>query len=533
MKQLLKNARIYDGSGSDAFQGDVLITDETITRVAPSIDDDEAVVTDLSGLSLSSGFFDAHSHNDWFVIKKDPLAYLEPFIRQGITSFMGGNCGVSEIGFEEGTPHQEAIGAGLFGFKGTKGVYPTARSFFAAVDHQNPVNIGTLVGHCTARAGIAGLASRPLDASEQERMLSCMERDLNDGAAGCSFGLMYEPGLYAPRAELKAVADLCVAHDVPLTVHPRAESKTSMAYASLLGRAHILRALDELHDIARGTRLKLQYSHFITVGRKTFKYKDEALAILKEMKEEGIDVMFDIYDECLGVSVITVVMPIWYQALSPEKKRSFWNKTKFSLLCKASILLLGFDFNDITVAYVGEGHEKYEGKTVSEIARESGKSDVDAYLDLCEMSDFKGRVNMGPYSTPEIIADLAKQDMALFMTDAWIEDHGIQNPAVYDNHPKFLHEALLGKLDTMPRMIRKMTGAVADRFAIADRGYVRSGCAADLTVFAEDELKAATPDQGKPFGIKRVFINGHQVLADGVLDRDALKTSGEALRARH
>ena len=84
----------------------------------------------------------------------------------------------------------------------------------------------------------------------------------------------------------------------------------------------------------------------------------------------------------------------------------------------------------------------------------------------------------------------------------------------------------------MPRTIRKMTGAVADRFSIPERGYVKPGYFADLTVFDESEMAAATPDQSKAFGIKRVFINGKEVLSDGILDTEALKTSGHAMPSR-
>ena len=84
----------------------------------------------------------------------------------------------------------------------------------------------------------------------------------------------------------------------------------------------------------------------------------------------------------------------------------------------------------------------------------------------------------------------------------------------------------------MPRTIRKMTGGVADRFGIPDRGYVKPGYFADLTVFDEAEMAASTPDQTKSFGIRRVFINGRQVLADGALNTEALKTSGQALPSR-
>ena len=532
MKQLLKNGKIYDGTGSDAYIGDILIEDDKILRVGEGLSCDDAMVYDLSGLSVSSGFFDAHSHNDWFAIKKKPVKYFEPFIRQGITSFITGNCGLSAVGFPENTAHLDKLGGGLFGYgDDTTGVYPSVGEFFNAIDRNTPCNIAVLVGNCSARAGVTGYASRPLTGEETAQMLSAMEQALQEGACGTSLGLMYEPGIYAPLEELRQIARLSEKYDRPMTVHPRACSAVSMAYPQLLGRPHLLRALDELEEIAKGSKMKLQYSHAIFVGRKSFRCKDELKQILYRMRSEGIDARFDIYSELLGVSVITVVMPGWYQALSPEDKRKPFNKLRFSVLAAATCKLLGFDWNDIQIAYIGQGYEQFEGKTVAQIAREMGKSNVDAYLDLCEMSDFKGRVNMGPYSTPEIVSDLSRDDICLYMTDAWVEEYGIQNPAIYDCFPKFLKFSLCGTGDTMPRTIRKMTGAVADRFSISDRGYVKSGCYADLTVFDETALKNGIPDQGKSFGIEKVFINGKLVLDGDCLDDQSLRTTGRALRS--
>lgn len=532
MKYLLKNGRIYDGTGGDAFQGDILICGDRIEAVGEGLACQDAQEIDLRGLSVSSGFFDAHSHNDWFAIKKEPLPYFAPFIRQGITSFITGNCGLSAVGFEKDTKHLDKIGGGLFGYQAdTTGVYPSAGALLEAVDGRMPCNIAVLAGHCSARAGVSGNESRALTPDEEARMLGSLEQSLREGACGLSLGLMYEPGLYAPVEELKKVARLAEKYDLPMTVHPRACSAVSMAYP-LLGRPHLLRALDELAEISRGTHMKLQYSHAIFVGRRSFRCKEELKQILYAMRRAGVDAQFDIYSELLGVSVITVVMPAWHQALSPAEKRRPKNKLRFSLLVRATIALLGFDWKDITIAYAGPGNERYEGKNVAQIAREMGKQCIDAYLDLCEMSDFKGRVNMGPYSTPEIVSDLSRDDYCLYMTDAWVEPHGVQNPAIYDCFPKFLKYALNGTGDTLPRTIRKMTGAVADRFSIPDRGYVRAGYYADLTVFNEETLRQGREDCGRSFGIERVFINGVPALEDGALKESALRASGRALRAK-
>ena len=528
--KLFKSGLIYDGTGSAPFYGDILVENDKILKVAESIQPEDGwEVIDLTGLSLSSGFIDAHSHNDWFAIKKQPQKYFEPFIRQGITSFITGNCGLSAVGFDADTQHTDKVGGGLFSFQETTGAYPSVSEFFSAIDSNTPCNIAVLAGHCTARASVSGYENRALTVQERSQMLDIMEKALQEGACGLSLGLMYEPGIYADIEELKEVARLCEKYDRPMTVHPRACSAVSMTYP-LLGRPHLLRALDELVEIARGTNMKLHYSHAIFVGRRSFRCKDELMKILHDLKAQGVDMGFDIYSELLGVSVITVVLPAWYQALTPAQKRHWFNKLKLRILIDATIVLLGFGWDDIQIAYIGPGYEQYEGKSVDQIAREMGKSCLDAYLDLCEMSDFKGRVNMGPYSTPEIVSELSKDESCLYMTDAWVEDHGVQNPAIYDCFPKFLKFSLCGTGDTMPNTIRKMTGAVADRFSIKQRGYIKPGYFADLTVFDETRLRDGKPDQECAFGIEKVYINGICVLDGTNLDTEAIKHSGRALR---
>ena len=529
--KLFKEALIYDGTGAEPFKGDILVENDKILKVEDCIEaQDGWEIINLNGLSLSSGFIDAHSHNDWFAIKQEPGKYFEPFIRQGITSFIAGNCGLSAVGFESDSQHIDKVGGGLFSFQKTTGVYPTVSEFFSAIDGNTPCNIAVLAGPCSARASVAGNENRPLTDIERKRMLGIMENALKEGACGLSLGLMYEPGIYAGIDELKEVARLCEKYDRPMTVHPRACSAVSMTYP-LLGRPHLLRALDELVEIASGTRMKLHYSHAIFVGRRSFRCKDELMSILHDLRDKGVDIGFDIYSKLLGVSVITVVLPAWYQALSPAQKRHWFNKLKLNILIDATIVLLGFGWDDIQIAYIGPGYEQYEGKSVARIAKEMGKSCLDAYLDLCEMSDFKGRVNMGPYSTPEIVSELSKDDRCLYMTDAWVEDHGVQNPAIYDCFPKFLKFSLCGTGDTMPNTIRKMTGAVADRFSIKNRGYVKPGFYADLTIFDESKLRNGEPDREQPFGIEKVYINGLKVLDGDQMDAEAIRHSGRAMRS--
>ena len=531
VKTLLKNALVYDGSGQEPSRSDVLLEGERIVEVGHNLECADAQILDLEGLSLAPGFFDAHSHNDWFAIKKQPLKYFETFVKQGIVSFVGGNCGLSATGFEQTSDHKDKMGAGLFHLQDNTGEYPTLSEYFEAIDRKTPMNMAMLMGHCSTRTSVAGYENRPLSDAERTRMLAILEDGLKEGACGLSLGLMYEPGPYAPIDELKDVARLCEQYDVPMTVHPRACSAVSMAYPSPFGRPHILRALDEIEEITRGLKMKLQYSHAIFVGQRSLKCKDQVVEQLDRMRANGIDAMFDIFVDDVGVSVITVIMPAWYLAMSPEDKKKPFNKLKLSILVNVSKRMLGFGFDNILIAYAGEGNERYEGKTVHEIAIELGISDFNAYLHLCEISDYAGRVLMNPYNTREITSDLSKHDHVLLMTDSWVEEKGVQYQSIYDCFPKFLHLSLNGEGDTMPRTIRKMTGATADRFKLKDRGYIRAGYFADITIFDEDKLKNSIPNQGKSFGIETVFINGRKVLDAGELDEAAFLTVGQALRA--
>lgn len=534
MLTLIRNGKIYDGTGAEPFIGDVLMKDDKIIKIAPSIDENTEKpdkIADVKGLSVAPGFIDAHSHNDWFAIKREPLKYFAPFIKQGITSFVTGNCGLSAVGFDADTPYKDKMGGGLFSFKDVTGKYGSVKQYFDAIDRNTPCNIATLVGHCSARASVTGYQGRLLTSAEDKEMQRILESAMDEGACGVSLGMMYEPGVYADTAELKRVADLCIKHNKPLTVHARASSKVSMAYKELFGRSHMLRALDELVEIANGTKLKLHYSHGIFTGSKTWGDADEFMEIFRQMRRDGVDAMYDIFDEVTGVSVITTILPDWYLSLSAEDKKKKSVLRKLNFLCAASSKLLGFGFKDIYIAYLGKpGLEDYQGKSVHQIAKEKGMSDFNTYMYLCELSDFKGRVLMMKNTTYDIISKQSKEPHVLYMTDSWVEDFGMQYPGVYDCFPKFLRDSLLGKGDTMPNTIRKMSGATADRFSLDKRGYLKEGYFADVTVFNENELKAATPDQTHSFGISRVFINGKEILENDELDEKTLKTSGRAMR---
>ena len=530
MQTLLTNCKIYDGTGESSYLGNILFEDDKILQVGDIVASDDITVIDIKGKSVASGFIDAHSHNDWFAVKKEPQKFFEPFVRQGITSFIAGNCGLSLMGYEKDTPHKDKVGAGLFHNDNSTGDYGSCDEFFNAIDNNTPLNIATMIGHCSTRTSVSGYENRPLSESEELRMMTLLEDGLKQGACGVSLGLMYEPGLYSSKEELRKVAQLCSDHNKPLSAHARALSSVSMSYASPIGRSHILRAMDELVEVTKGLDVKFQYSHAIFIGKKSFKVKDKLVQAIDKMRENGIDAMFDLYSEVCGVSIITVIMPVWYQAMSKADKNKPFNKLKFKILANVSKTLLGFGFSDIVLAELGEGNEEFEGMTVADVAKKLGMKEFDAYCHMCEISNYKGRVNMYQYSTPEIISSLSKHPHVLYMTDSWVEEKGVQNVAIHDCFPKFIHLSLNGTGDTMENTIRKMTGAVSDRYMLKNRGYIKTGYFSDFTIFDENVIKNATPDQFESFGIEKVFVNGKLVLDGNNLDAKTFATSGKAMR---
>lgn len=511
---LIKNAEVFDGIHDEGFRAHVVIEGDKIADVlqgeAPAYSGE---VVDAGGLALSSGFIDTHSHNDFYAVLPEAHKYVRPFVEQGITTQITGNCGFSIVGIDRDTKH----GMDLFGFFKENPAYremADLRGWQKAIDRYSPVNAACLCGHGTIRASLAGLGPAPLSPDNLAKMQRLAEAQLEAGALGVSFGLMYEPSMYGSREELLSLARLAAKYGRLVTYHQRALSRYSTSYSGLFGRPHNLRAMDEMLSIARETGAKTHISHIIFVGRSTWSTVDETVAMIDRANSGGLDVSFDIYPWDFGASIITVVLPAWYRALPPGKKKSALTRLVLEIEMFATRKLLGFDFDDIQVAYPGPEHPEYTGKRISEIARESGIDNLSAYLKVNEDSGEKAEVIMYSYMNEHIIDLLSRHPRVSYMTDAWLTDRGMQNPASYGTFPKFLRLAREGKAESLGPMIRKMTGQAAERFGLKRRGKVAHGYFADLVVFDKDAV-TEKPGDAKPEGIVHVLVNGGFALKDG------------------
>lgn len=532
MKILLKNGMLFDGTGSAARPGSVVIDGDTILDVLtgeePAHFDGEVI--DCAGKAIAPGFIDAHSHNDWFAARPNPVPYFTPFVEQGITTQVAGNCGFSPFGFEAGTPYYHLLGSGLFEMGETFGDYSTFEGWRAAAELTTPLNLVPLQGHGSIRIGLAGYENRPLTPDEMQRHNAKLEQSFDQGVFGLSYGLMYEPDRYAGWDELDEAARITARRGGIITVHSRAQSAASTSYQPPIGgEAHNLRALREMIDLTRRTGVRMHYSHHIFVGKATWRTVDKSLMLIDQARVEGLDFTYDMYAMTFGVSVITVVLPSWYLTLPKEQRHSLSKRARLALEIGVTKRALGFDFGDIQVAWAGEGHEDICGKRISELAAAWKASPLDAYLRVVDMSDGKGRVNMYRYYNEDIIKKLMRHEPSLFMTDAWIEANGIQNASAYGCFPRFLALSRETQAISMEAAVRKMTGTVADRFGIQNRGYLHKGNAADITLFDPAAVAAQEDACVRPAGICDVFINGVQVVKSGIADSGLLKGVGHII----
>ena len=525
---IFRNATIIDGTNSSRFRGDIVVHEDRIVMICQPNQaqaKNQEQVIDCTNYVVTPGFIDAHSHQDFFAGKEQNMAYFKPFIQQGVTTMIAGNCGFSAAGYKENSPYNDQIGGGLFSNDGKN--YSSFKTWSETIDQTIPVNLVSLVGHGTLRIGVNGKQNTPLTQEQVSEMEETLSQALLQGAAGVSFGLMYEPGQFAPIEELEALARVAKKHQKLITVHARACSKVSTSYQPPIGgRAHNLRALDEVISITKKIGVRTEYSHLIFVGKKSWPTVDESLRLLEETKNEGYEIGFDLYPMEFGASVISVVLPVWYLGMPAKKKKHWFTKLRLWLEIVVATKALGFGFQDMLIANTFGKLKELEGYRVTEIAKKWKKSAFATYLDLIDQTDGKINVLMYQYQNPEIIEKLRLHPQSIYMSDAWIElESGVQNFACYYAFPKFISLAR-DHQTSLEETIHKMTGKTASWYQIKDRGAFQVGKYADLCVFDLQELDFIEGKDLPPVGIKYVVNNGQMIVSNGEVHEAIAKKVG-------
>ncbi|MBO5994450.1 MAG: hypothetical protein J6Q41_02925, partial [Firmicutes bacterium] len=291
MKTLFKNGLIYDGSGNAPFKGDVLIEDDMIIKVGGEIADQADEVIDIEGKQICPGLIDAHSHNDFFYDREDAEKYYKPFIEQGITTQITGNCSFSPFGMEADTPYRDKIGGGLFDAH-----HPGSFADFKnRAEGKLFVNLAPLIGQGSVRAGMTGYDPAPYTPEQIEKELEYVREAMEGGAFGGSLGFMYEPDRYAKEDEITAFTKEIAKYDGIVTIHPRACSIVSADYPLLTKKSHLEMGLDEAVDIMHKSGCRLEYSHLIFTGQRSWKLLDRMLATFHRERAIGKPIAYDNY----------------------------------------------------------------------------------------------------------------------------------------------------------------------------------------------------------------------------------------------
>ena len=360
---------------------------------------------------------------------------------------------------------------------------------------------------------------------------ACLERarqSLDEGACGLSLGLGYDPGMFSPLEELAAFAAVTAGAGKPMTVHLKALSRVSPCYP-MTDRpleAHNIRALREILDIGRATGVRLQLSHFLFVGRKSWRTADVCLRMVEDARSEGLDVMIDAFPFTCGNTTVNAMLPYWYLADLRRSSRSTSRRVRLRAELELGFRLVGFGLSDLRLMSSGvPGWDDLCGLTVEEIGRRWGTSAFSALLQLGERSRGAAVMLFSTYSgdtgDESALEAVLSRPFCLFETDAVLHAEGHPNPAALGTFPRILGRHVRERgLFGLEAAIHRMTAASAERYGLSDRGRLARGMAADVVVFDPRTISDNTPSGAEParppVGVGHVLVNGVLVVDGGM-----------------
>jgi N-acyl-D-aspartate/D-glutamate deacylase len=536
----LAGGTVIDGTGGPAVAADVAITGNRISALGDLTGLEAATTIDCTGKTITPGFIDIHSHADWLLPGADHGALVEPFIRQGMTSLVAGNCGFSPAPITEVNRAAAQDASRLIIDDAIDLRWTTVAEFLDALDHGGvSLNVAQLVGHGTVRAGVTGpLNPAAPTADELQEMQRLTRVALDAGCVGVSTGLGYPPGIFAAEPELVEFARWAADAGKIFTSHLKAYSWISGAYTSdPAAEPHNLAAINEILRVGRAAAVRVQISHLIFVGRTTWPNHEQALRLIEAAHAQGLDVGFDAFPYTAGNTTASVLFPAWILPRLEEVLADPKEKADLQAFADGAFAAVGFGLADIQLMHCNVPRwDKYDGLRVIDAAAREGMEPFDFYCRLVVESHRTARVlnhtysGDGPDEAP--LRAVLRHPLCTIETDTFVTRTGHQNPASYGTFPRVLSTYVKEHLFTLEEAVRKMTGAAAERLNWKDRGWVRNGCAADLVVLDTARLHDTVTFEAParfPTGIDHVFINGRHVLNG---DRyDAAAKAGRVLRA--
>lgn len=523
---IIKNGTIIDGSGKDAFRGNVGIKDGKL-HLNPDTED-AARVIDAEGLTVTPGFIDAHSHGDLILGTKDAALFKTT---QGVTTEHVGQCGLSAAPVVEKNMKdvQNMLSMGTTFFPDDMKNWNTFARFLNYADQQPlTANVKMYVGHSTLRISIMGMENRPATPKELDAMKAILKEAMESGAAGFSTGLIYTPSVYATKDEIIELAKVIAPYGGIYASHMRNESNK------------VVEAVEETINVGRESGARVDISHHKMLGKPNWGKQKETLRLIHEANDEGIEVFHDQYPYPANMTTLNATMPPWHlsegfdamtEKLKDEdfrkqlKKEMEDPKTEYD-----NYYLNAGGWSGVYVSAASKTPEA-EGKFITEYADLVGKDPWTAFFDLCVENHCE---TSGVYMSmsEEDVFDIIKDPYCIVgsdgLTRCWAEKG---HPRASGTFPHAINYFVKEKkLLTLEEMIHKMTGLSANFLRLKNRGLIRDGYEADLVIFNYEKLKDtatyANPNSITE-GINYVFVNGESVYEAMELTGNA---SGKMLR---
>ena len=507
---LVRGGTVMDGTGTAGRRADVAVEGDRIAAIAPSLDGEAARVIDATGHVVAPGFIDAHSHSDLFYFA---CPSAESKIRQGVTTEVVGMCSFSQAPLR---PGQEDVVRGWAGGIGATLdlSWQTFAQYLDALTAVRPsVNVAHFAGHGALRIAAMGFENRPAGGDDLKAMERLLGEAMDAGAFGFSTGLVYAPSAYAQTEELIALARGMRSRGGLYFSHIRGES--SMLLDSI---AEAIRIGDE-------GGVGVQVSHVKASGKENWPKIDSALRMIEDGKARGIDVLGDVYPYNAGSTKLDNLMPTWAHdggvARLLERLADRATRRKIAEECLidgerwGTVSQGGIGFDQIFIATCKR--RELEGLSLAQIARQSGIAPVDTLMNL--LLEQKCTVGMVSFSQSlENVAKVLAHPSLMIGSDSipLYEGEGDRpgkpHPRTYGTFPRVLGEYARDRgLMSMETAVHKMTGMPAARMGFKDRGLLREGFAADVTVFDPATVKdeSTFPDPHRyPTGIPYVVVNG-------------------------
>lgn len=529
---LIVHGRIVDGTGAPWFSGDVGIVGDHIAAIGTLTAAAARKTIDATNLVVAPGFIDLLGQSEFNVLVDSRAASK---ITQGVTSEVTGE-GSSIAPVNDRMIQEAAASARHFGVVQD---WRTLADYFRRLEQRShpAINVGTLVGAGGIRNYVIGKDDRAPSPAELGRMRELVAQAMEQGALGLSTSLQYVPDRFASTSEIVELAKVASKHGGVYFTHQRSES------------ARIFESLDEVFAIAERAKIPAEIWHLKTAYKSNFGKMPEVLKRIEAARARGLDVTANQYPYSRASNGLDACLPLWVREGGLDKMLARLRDPALRDRIKKDMDDANATWeNQWAGANGGDGVmlssvlnpdlRKYEGQTLTQIAKAMGKDPRDAVMDLVVADKGESAVITAIMSEDDVRTAL-KHPLVGVGTDsgAQAEDGKLSesqsHPRAWGSFPRILGKYVRDEhVLTLEEAVRKMTSKAADRVHLVDRGILRPGMKADITIFDPATIRdVSTFDNPKHYamGVRHVFVNGRAVVADGTITAER---PGRPLRSR-